>query len=272
MYDAHDFAGGFFPSSSQESPSQQQRAAPARGDIQTVMPVTVLQLRNAQHGIDEVYRVDGQPLAQVTFIGRILAVDTSHPTNTNYQIDDGTGIIDVKRWSEADEAGATQAAATQDILPVNNYVRVYGHLRLWQGSLNVVAFRLIPVTDHNEITFHFLDSIYTHLYHTKGPLPPEPQGASASGAAMGPPPPTPPRATQSTNAARTSQYTPVQEAILRFVADAPNKDMGVSRDTILKSIMGFPEGVLSNELENLKADCVIFEAVDENHFSTHVQL
>lgn len=275
MFDAHDFAGGFIPSMSQESPSQ-QRTAPARSDIQSVMPLTVRQLRNAQHGMDEVFRVDGQPLAQVTFIGRIVAVDTSHPTNTNYKIDDGTGIIDVKRWSEADEAGSTQAAATQDILPLNMYVRVYGHLRLWQGSLNVVAFRLIKIDNHNEITFHLLDSIYTHLYHTKGPLPPEPHGTSAaSGGLMGPPPPTPPRRTHAAAEFRSpgsGRFTPPQEAILQALLSAPNKDQGLHRDELLKSIVGFPEGILRNELDRLISDAHIYTTLDDDHFCTAVQL
>ena len=33
---------------------------------------------------------------QVTFVGKVLANDTSNNTNVAYKIDDGTGIMDVK--------------------------------------------------------------------------------------------------------------------------------------------------------------------------------
>ena len=46
-------------------------------------------------------------------------------------------------------------------------VRVYGHLRVFQGQKSVVAFAVSPVTDFNEITFHILDIVHTHLALTK---------------------------------------------------------------------------------------------------------
>lgn len=34
-----------------------------------------------------------------------------------------------------------------------------------------MAYLIEPVDDMNEVTYHYLDTIYTHLFNTKGPLP-----------------------------------------------------------------------------------------------------
>ncbi|CAM9467595.1 unnamed protein product, partial [Discosporangium mesarthrocarpum] len=54
---------------------------------------------------------------------------------------------------------------------VGTYVRVYGNIRSWKGDRHCVSYDMEPLTDFNEVTHHFLDTIYTHLFNTKGPLP-----------------------------------------------------------------------------------------------------
>ena len=40
---------------------------------------------------------------------------------------------------------------------MGQYVRVYtGHVRVFKGVRSVIAFNLRPVTDFNEVTYHFL--------------------------------------------------------------------------------------------------------------------
>jgi replication factor A2 len=50
------------------------------------------------------------------------------------------------------------------------YVRVVGTVKDWQGERNINGFRLLPVGDFNEITFHMLDTIHVHLSNTRGPI------------------------------------------------------------------------------------------------------
>jgi len=47
------------------------------------------------------------------------------------------------------------------------YVRVIGSAKSFQSSMQVVAFDIRPIVDHNEVTHHFLDAIYRHCWHTK---------------------------------------------------------------------------------------------------------
>lgn len=52
------------------------------------------------------------------------------------------------------------------------YVRVIGSLRAFMGRRHILVFRIMKIEDFNEITFHFLECIYVHLFNTKGITPP----------------------------------------------------------------------------------------------------
>jgi replication factor A2 len=67
-----------------------------------------------------------------------------------FQIDDGTGRVEVKQWSSDDETEHTSAA--RQALQEGKYVRVVGQLRSFQNERSVTAFNIRPVTDMNEIT------------------------------------------------------------------------------------------------------------------------
>jgi len=49
----------------------------------------------------------------------------------------------------------------------NIYVRVHGHVRAFGGKRSVVAFRVTPVPDVNEVTTHILEVIYAHAFLTR---------------------------------------------------------------------------------------------------------
>lgn len=60
-----------------------------------------------------------------------------------------------------------QAALTE-----GSYVRVFGHLRAFQGKKMVVAINIRPVADPNEITFHLLEVGKAPPQHlSEAPLP-----------------------------------------------------------------------------------------------------
>lgn len=44
-------------------------------------------------------------------------------------------------------------------------------VRSWKDDRHSVAYLIEPVDDMNEVSYHYLDVIYTHLFNTKGPLP-----------------------------------------------------------------------------------------------------
>lgn len=52
----------------------------------------------------------------------------------------------------------------------DSYVRVFGRLNSFNGKVTVVAHKIRPVTNFNEISYHFLEAIMTHLAFTKKPV------------------------------------------------------------------------------------------------------
>ena len=132
---------------------------------------------------DDVFRVNGEEVHNLTLLGKIVATNDSS-TSQMYTIDDGTGTVEVKMWVDADEAadGAANNRSSSD-LKVGSYARVYGHLRAFQGVRNVIAFNMRPVTDFNEITYHFLEVVYCNSHN--GVRAAAAAAAPGSGAAAG---------------------------------------------------------------------------------------
>lgn len=44
----------------------------------------------------------------------------------------------------------------------NTYVRVCGTVRSFGGKKNIVAFKVVPLMDMNELTYHLLEVIHSH--------------------------------------------------------------------------------------------------------------
>ena len=130
-----------------------------RKKTETLTPVTIKQLNEAaQQGQGEFY-VDGQLLNNIVIIGMVMKAER----NMNaliFELEDGTGRITVKQWLDSEEE-------TIDVEPFQ-YAKVYGQFRIFSEKKNINCFRIQRVLDHNEITTHILDSIYTHLYHISG--------------------------------------------------------------------------------------------------------
>jgi len=263
---ATDFApsggrGGFIASPANDSPTQKTfRAA----DQQTMTPVCVRMLVKAQQGSDDVFRLDGQPLVQVTFVGKVVGADTSNATNVTYKVDDGSGVMEVKMWLESDDQGMTQAKKAEE---VNTYIRVYGHLRQWNKTLNVVAFRILAVMDANEISYHFLEVIRVHLQHTKGSLPP---ADAHSGATITPIKGTQPAASISAAAPATNAThgADVSQDVLSFIRLKARGDRGIARQEIVAALSGtWTAPRVAQAIGYLVADGQIFTTSDDDHFN-----
>lgn len=50
-------------------------------------------------------------------------------------------------------------------------MRVHGHVRAFAGKRSVVAFRVTPIADMNELTTHLLEVIYAHAHLVRGGTP-----------------------------------------------------------------------------------------------------
>ena len=53
--------------------------------------------------------------------------------------------------------------------PEGMYVKVIGHLKQFNKQRNIVAFKIRPIEDFNEVTHHMAEVMYAHLAVTKSP-------------------------------------------------------------------------------------------------------
>ncbi|WCJ41688.1 Replication protein A 32 kDa subunit A [Euphorbia peplus] len=160
MFSSTQFDGGFTFSQSQatdSAPSLKNR------DSVGVIPLTVKQISEASQSGDEKsnFSVDGVDLTNVSVVGMVFD-KAEKATDVGFVLDDGTGRIGCRRWVN-DNFDTKEMSKIEDGM----YVRVNGHLKSFQSIKQIVAFSVRPVTNFDEVAFHFIDCIHTHLQHVK---------------------------------------------------------------------------------------------------------
>ena len=130
---------------------------------QTLIPVTISMILNADSsptGNGSTTLNDGtdRDLYQVKLVGAIRGIDEQH-TNTTYQIEDGTGLIEVKHWTDANQPNP--AHDSEDIPKENDYVRIIGQIKNYEDNKHVLAYSLRKLSTGNEVTHHMLEVVYS---------------------------------------------------------------------------------------------------------------
>ncbi|CAM8966432.1 unnamed protein product [Rhodiola kirilowii] len=154
-------AGGFSmsqsPSQATESPAKQSRdGSPG------LVPVTVKQLSEASESGSEksVFAINGVDINNVTLVG-VFQNKSMRNTDVSFSLEDGTGQVDCKRWMND-----PYETKEMEVIDDGMYVRVVGHLKSFQGAKSLAVFSVRPVTNYDEVTFHFLDCIRTHILNS----------------------------------------------------------------------------------------------------------
>lgn len=85
-----------------------------------------------------------------------------------YRLDDGTGTIEAKQWTDPENPLAHEARTR---LVENMYVRVLGQLKNVMNSQRkyVSAANAIRPVEFNEVMYHVLEATAVHLHFTRGP-------------------------------------------------------------------------------------------------------
>ena len=132
-------------------------------------PVTIKQILDAQQPHpDADFKVDGDAISQITFVGQIRTISTQ-TTNITYKVDDGTGVVEVKQWIDSDTAQDSMDIDSKSKLQEETYCRVWGRLKAFSNKKHVGAHVIRPISDYNEINYHMLEATAVHLFFTRGP-------------------------------------------------------------------------------------------------------
>jgi len=168
MFSDADFSGSQYGGGYMQNESgmgNMVSPSPAKRKVvdQCLLPCTIKQILLApEPKADENLSIDGRELSNVSIIGSILQIDVQS-THVTYRLDDGSGAIDVKVWSgDGDQSKQPQL----EDLKLSSYIRVIGRVQAFKGKRSITGFALVPLLDMNELTLHFLECIYAHLYNT----------------------------------------------------------------------------------------------------------
>eukprot|EP00257_Ricinus_communis_P020794 XP_015580127.1 replication protein A 32 kDa subunit A [Ricinus communis] len=255
------FSGGGFMSSQSSQPTDSAPSPAKSRDSQGLVPVTVKQISQASHSGDENsnYVIDGVDVTNVTVVGMVFD-KAQKVTDVNFTVDDGTGRIGCKRWVN-ENFDSSEMETIQDGM----YVRVSGHLRSFQGVRQLGAFSVRPVMNFDEVTFHFIDCIHTHLLNSKSQL----QG----GASIQTQNVESSTSTQTSNSIQfTKQYSvdglkDCDQLVLDYLQQSSSmgQEKGIHMDELSQQLK-LPMDKIKETIRSLEDEGLIYSTIDEFHY------
>ncbi|CAK9329845.1 unnamed protein product [Citrullus colocynthis] len=259
--------GGFMPSQTTQAPDRSFSPAKNR-DVQALLPLTVKQINDAFLSSDDKsnFVIDGVDVNNVKLVGMVRN-RAGRITDVTFALDDGTGRIDCSKW-------VNEAADSNEVEGILDgmYVRVHGHLKSFQGKRTLNVFSIRPVTDYNEITSHFIESIYVHFYNTRlrkqqgSSMTTQPPMANVSN--------TPvkgyqaPISNQYTGQAGGDGWKSLEQMVLDFLQlPSCDSERGAHRDVIAQQLK-VPLEKLIPAMKNLEEEGLIYSTTDDYHFKS----
>ncbi|CAI9098488.1 OLC1v1035147C1 [Oldenlandia corymbosa var. corymbosa] len=257
-----DAAGGF---SATQNNDGSLSSAKSR-DAQPMLPVTVKQISDAVPSDDKAtFVIDGVDVKHVMLVG--MAFEKSQRvTDVSFVIDDGTGRINCHRW-----VNDTVDTSEVDLLSDGSYVRVHGLLKAFQGNKQIEVFAIRPVTNHDEVSCHFLSCIHYHTYISKK------NGVTISSQ---PHSSTPAVSTTMTGVQNsfsdhfsgqqsTNGHKGIDQMVLEYLERPMSQaqEKGVHKNEIASNLK-LSMDKISEVIETLESEGLIYSTIDENHYKS----
>jgi len=155
----YDNQGGF---GSQGTPQGQTKAR-RNYDEQTLIPCTIKQIVTADGdptGGNDISLKDGRTLYMVKIVGCVRNFEQKS-TNLAIEIEDGTGMMEVKTWmNEGDDCSAV-ANLRQECCQDYVFIKAIGQVKEFDGKRHIQATDIRLLGTKNELTYHFLEVAYS---------------------------------------------------------------------------------------------------------------
>ncbi|ESP03409.1 hypothetical protein LOTGIDRAFT_237715 [Lottia gigantea] len=238
--------GGFQSPGGFGTPQQSQEKKGARSRAQNILPCTVAQVFNATQNEDKFFTGDTEML-QITIVGLVRTVKETQ-TRIDYEVDDMTGPpIEVKQFVDNDDSVPEDERVPT--MRENTYVRVSGHVRSFGGKRSIVAYKMVPVLDMNELSCHMLEIIHSHLVLTSSPI-----TMSATGDAGG-----------NIGGGGIIGLTPIQNQIHLIIKNNPS-ETGANVMSVCQNLKGIPVKAVKDAIDFLSSEGHIYSTIDEDHY------
>ncbi|KAK2170228.1 hypothetical protein NP493_1134g01006 [Ridgeia piscesae] len=198
--------------------------------------------------------MEGIAVYQVTIIGIVRTVKES-ATRLDYEIDDMTAPpLEVRQFVDNDEDTPDNERTLA--MRENTYVRLYGHMRAFGGKTSVVAFRVVPIVDMNELTMHLLEVMHSQMVLTQSVIGGGGGGTVQSGMDY---------TAEGTGYQADYGLTPIQSQVQAVIRACPD-EQGISVTSIAQKMRGLPPQSLKEAIEFLSGEGHIYSTVDDEHY------
>jgi replication factor A2 len=237
-------------------------------DEQNMLPCTIGMILSAS--TDEsgtCILSDGRKAHHVKFVGASRNAAEDFSTNVIYQMEDGTGLVEVKQWLD-DNACSAITALRQSTLKEHIYLKVVGQIKEYDGKKMVVADSVRLLTTPNELTHHMLEVVYSaETYTRKQSLTP---GRMMSGVGFG----------QTTaNVAQQQQYQPMsanggggtlRDTVMQFIREEGEQhEAGANVPACIRMLSGkHTEGQVRQVIEELSSEGHIYSTINEDNYKS----
>lgn len=138
-------------------------------DEQSLIPVTAKMIKEAlgdPSGGTDMNLKDGRALHMIKLVGAVRNHE-ERSTNVFIDVEDGTGLVQVKVWvNEGDECSAA-ASLRQQASMDHVYIRIIGQIREFEGQRQIIANDVRPISSGNELTYHLLEVAHSYEKYRK---------------------------------------------------------------------------------------------------------
>lgn len=164
-YNEYSAGGGGFESTDSRGGASEDGAA----SRSTLTPVTIKQILDSKQLVqDGPFVSHNQELHSISFVGVVRNI-TDHTSNIFLTIEDGTGQIEVRKWSEdaadittSQEENPNKDSQVAKQYEIGSYVKVYGALKEFGGKKNIQYAVIKNIASFNEVISHHLEVMKCH--------------------------------------------------------------------------------------------------------------
>jgi len=102
---------------------------------------------------DDLCEIDGEAISDIIIVGRVIA-KTEEPMRTLFELNDNTGTFKVIFYQKGENEVPVALKNFEFI--ANNYVKVYGTIRVFKEEKAIVGTHIKQVDKQDDITNHLL--------------------------------------------------------------------------------------------------------------------
>lgn len=265
--------GGFMPPSTQTTDYGGGGPSPSKNrDTQRLLPLTVKQIAQSYESSSDKsnFTVDGVDVSSITLVGMVLN-KAERTTDITFSVDDGTGVISCQRW-------LNEAIDLKEMEPIRDgvYVRLHGNLKGFQGKKHFLVFSARPVTNFNDIAYHFIECMYVHVYNTKlqklqGGTQTQPQRASSGIGTNGSMGSQVPFSSPFTGSYGSDAINGLDQKVLEILHQpgVMAQEKGVHVNELAQQLR-VPNSRIMESIRSLEGEGIVYATVDDFHFKSAV--